>query len=237
MFGRRGRVPDVVPVLAQGRHRSPRKGACFMEMASYLAGEPWSDRPRCTHPLLAGLARLVNDHTTDDGRDRLVELVPSVVGLTCDDPRADVSLMVLAATTALPVVSAERQRALAVALLTGARVLDELDGRPGSARVDGGRGPAGDASRAVLDQVPDAARWARRFAGELGAGGGVDAVRRHAAPAAVRQAVVGIAEACTPDPDGLLHDLLVDAIAACAALASPRERVEGPRVPRPAPAG
>src|SRR5215204_5713211 len=118
MFGRSVRVPDLVPQLARGKHRNPRKGACFMEMASYLAGEPWSDRPRCTHPLLASLARLVNDHTTDDGRGRLVELVPSVVGLTSEDPRVDVHLMVLSATTALPVVSGERQRALAVAVLT-----------------------------------------------------------------------------------------------------------------------
>ena len=44
----------AVPVLSRGKHRNPRKGACFMEFASYLAGEPWSDHPACTHPLLAG---------------------------------------------------------------------------------------------------------------------------------------------------------------------------------------
>ena len=44
-------VPDLVPILSRGKHRNPRKGACFMEMASYLAGERWSDHPRCTHPL------------------------------------------------------------------------------------------------------------------------------------------------------------------------------------------
>ena len=55
------RSPELVPVLSAGRHRNPRKGACFMEMASFLAGERWSDHPSCTHPLLASLARLVND--------------------------------------------------------------------------------------------------------------------------------------------------------------------------------
>ena len=34
-----------------------------MELASYLAGERWSAHPPCTHPLLAALARDVNDHT------------------------------------------------------------------------------------------------------------------------------------------------------------------------------
>lgn len=72
---------DHMPILSRGRHRNPRKGACFMELASYLAGERWSDHPACTHPLLAGLARLVNDHTTDEGRSRLVPLVPSIIGL------------------------------------------------------------------------------------------------------------------------------------------------------------
>jgi len=32
-------LPDMLPVLSRGKHRRPRKGACFMELASYLAGE------------------------------------------------------------------------------------------------------------------------------------------------------------------------------------------------------
>ena len=74
-------VPDGLPVLSRGKHRSARKGACFMEMASVLANEPWSDHPRCTHPLLAHLARLVNDYTSDDNRSELAVMIPSVVGL------------------------------------------------------------------------------------------------------------------------------------------------------------
>ena len=74
-------TPTLVPMLTRGKHRSPRKGACFMEFASYLAGESWSDHPRCTHPLLAAVARLVNDNTSDAGRQRLTALIPSVIGL------------------------------------------------------------------------------------------------------------------------------------------------------------
>src|SRR5215211_5029994 len=44
------RMPELMPQLSPGGHRSPRKGACFMELASYLAGERWSDPPGCTHP-------------------------------------------------------------------------------------------------------------------------------------------------------------------------------------------
>ena len=68
--------PVVLPTLSGGKHRSPRKGACFMEFASLLAGEPWSDHPACTHPLLAAVARHVNDSTSDAGRARLAELSP-----------------------------------------------------------------------------------------------------------------------------------------------------------------
>ena len=96
-------VPDLIPQLSRGKHRNPRKGACFMELASYLAGERWSDHPACTHPLLATVARLVNDHTSDAGRRNLAELAPSVIGLTSDDPRVDVRIALRAAIAALPV--------------------------------------------------------------------------------------------------------------------------------------
>jgi hypothetical protein len=82
-------VPDMLPVLSRGKHRSPRKGACFMELASYLAGERWSDHPACTHSWLAAVARLVNDHTSDEGRPLLAELIPSVIGLTGDELHID----------------------------------------------------------------------------------------------------------------------------------------------------
>jgi hypothetical protein len=38
-------LPALLPTLSRGKHRSPRKGACFMEFASLLAGERWSDHP------------------------------------------------------------------------------------------------------------------------------------------------------------------------------------------------
>jgi hypothetical protein len=95
-------LPDLLPVLSRGKHRNPRKGACFMELASYLAGERWSDHPACTHPLLASVARLVNDHTSDQGRPSLAELIPSVIGLTGDDLHIDALITLRCATIALP---------------------------------------------------------------------------------------------------------------------------------------
>jgi hypothetical protein len=206
-------VPELVPKLSRGKHRSPRAGACFMELASYLAGERWSDSPACTHPLLAALARLVNDYTTDAGRSRLVELVPSVIGLTSDDPHVDAEIALRAATTALPIASAERQRVLAVSVLAAERMLDELDGRA--------PGTLGPRSEWALAQVPHAQQWARRYAEGLRAT--PKGFRRHGGPATVRNAVVGIAQACVPDPDRILHDLLAEAITDCTAYRRPTE--------------
>lgn len=79
-----GGIPDLIPVLSRGRHLDPADGGCVMEMASLLAGERWSDAPRCTHPLLAAVARLVNDELDDEQRQRLLPLVPDLVGATGD---------------------------------------------------------------------------------------------------------------------------------------------------------
>ena len=210
MSGYENDPPQLVPVLSPGKHRSPRKGACFMELASYLAGERWSDHPACTHPLLAALARDVNDYTSDAARGRLAGLIPSVIGLTGDDLRIDARIALVCARMALPVAAASRQQVLAVSVLVCERVLAELDGRPAGWLP----GP----SRAPLAQVPHAAQWARGFTRDLPVT--AKAFRQRAAPYTVHTAAEGIAQACIPQPDEMLRALLVSAIAECAAWAA-----------------
>src|SRR6478672_10956801 len=125
-------APEMLPLLSRGRHRNPRKGACFMEMASVLAGARWSDHPKCTHPLLANLARLVNDCTSDDHRHELATLIPSVVGLTSNDPRMDARIALRTATAALPVGPGRPQNGVGVSVLPPARLPAQLAGRPTS---------------------------------------------------------------------------------------------------------
>jgi hypothetical protein len=199
--------PDLLPILSPSKHRNPRTGACFMELASLLAGERWSDHPACTHPLLAALARQVNDHTSDAGRPRLAELIPSVIGLTGEDLHIDAQIALRSATMALPVVAADRQRVMAVSVLTCERVLAELDGRTAGALEE--------QSRLALAEVPHATEWAYQFTS--GVRPSTKGFRRQAAPTIVQDAVEGIAQACVPDPDGMLRDLLVQAIGVCAA--------------------
>ncbi|CAN5648803.1 MAG: hypothetical protein ACR2HP_03040 [Ilumatobacteraceae bacterium] len=196
------RLPELVPALSRGRHRNPRRGACFMEMASYLAGERWSDHPRCTHPLLAAVARLVNDGTTDAGRADLIDLIPSVIGVTTHHPAADARISWRCATTALPVIAADRQNVMAVGVIVTDRLLADLDGT--------GRAPLRPASRAALARAPLAAQWAATFAGDQRVD--PERFRRTSAPTIVQHAVLGITQACISDPDAMLRELLAGCI-------------------------
>jgi hypothetical protein len=211
--------PDMVPILSRGKHRNPRKGACFMEMASFLAGQRWSDHPACTHPLLAAVARLVNDHTSDVGRQRLAPLIPLVIGLTGRDLHVDARIALACATTALPVVSAEQQKVLAVSALACDRVLADLDGRS-PAELE-------EPTRAALARVPHATRWAMNFT--RGLTPAPKTFRRHGAPQIVRSAVAGIATGRVPDPDEMLYALLVQSVQECAAWT---KRAQGPVPPQ-----
>lgn len=191
------RIPDGVPRLSRGRHRSPRRGACFMEFASYLAGERWSDHPACTDPALAMLARMVNDLADDARRDELAIEVPRVVGLRGDDAELGLAVAVRAASAALPIASMERQRALAAGLLAAAD-----DDRPLPSAIAAARD-------AALDAAPDARDWARTQRALLPTtsrgGPGIEAM--------VRVAAIGIREACVTDADDRLIALLRQAIA------------------------
>lgn len=192
-------VPDGMPQLSRGQHRSAKTGACFMEFASYLAGEPWSDSPQCTDPLLAHLARAVNDQLSDVRRREIAPDIPRVIGLRGDHRIVAPVVAVSAAAAALPVASAGRQSALAGALLA-------LPGLLPAPVAQAARATA----RAALDAAPHAEQWAldhvRRYpVRERG-------LRRSGCAAAVTLAVTGIAEACIDDPETLLIALLRGAI-------------------------
>jgi hypothetical protein len=205
-------APVVLPVLSRGKHRSPRKGACFMEFASFLAGERWSDHPACTHPLLAEVARNVNDSVSDAARPALALRVPDVIGLTTDDPRADARIALHCALLALPVADAQRQGALAVALRSAERAMVALDDPL----------PYGLAVRVqrALEAAPHAAVWADRFARRAGAprhAMSVQRFRRQAAPEIVQLATRGLEDAGART-DELLTELLDVAVQQCRAL-------------------
>jgi hypothetical protein len=82
-----------LPLLGAGMHLSPEDGACLMEYTSVLAGERFSDNPRCTDPTLATLARFVNDATSDGGRQRLAPLAPRLTVAARTDAVGSASLV------------------------------------------------------------------------------------------------------------------------------------------------
>ena len=70
--------------LTKGSHNGPDDGACLLEAASWLAGEPWSDSPRCVSPVLAAYGRALNDALPDDKRQQLKPLLPRLLNTAGD---------------------------------------------------------------------------------------------------------------------------------------------------------
>ena len=107
-------VPDFLPTLSHGAHDSDAGEACVMEYVSLLAGEEWSDRPECTHPILAHEARTTNDLLLDHDRPRLVPLVGRLFGTTEDSPELRARLRIAQARQLVALLDpASRPRAMA----------------------------------------------------------------------------------------------------------------------------
>lgn len=198
--------PDLMPVLARGKHRNPRRGACFMEFASLLAGERFSDHPRCTHPVLASVARLVNDYTSDEGRSALAPHVPSVIGTADDDPRIGPALVRLCCRRALGYASGRDRFVLSVGLIAADRALAELpDGD--LALVPGGADPSDGEVSSAEDFIRDLRVSPRYY-------------QRKGAARAAAHAVASMACDRGPTTDAELRRLLVDCITLTRALST-----------------
>lgn len=224
MFGSSGLKdvpsPLVMPVLSPGKHRNPRKGACFMEFASYLAGERWSDRPECTHSALAELARAVNDHVGDQARQDLLPMVPEVIGLNGQRSLVDVRIARECALAALPVVPLGRARVVALGLLRCEKAMAEAEGR--AARDLSPR------TRAALESQRLAYSWAMDFCE-----GSLSAKTFHgiSSAAVIDYAVLGISESTVDNPDAMLVELLRNVIGLCQDWFTPEPKAQPATAP------
>ena len=197
--------PDALPMLAVGRHRDPSDGGCLMEWVSLLAGERWSDHPACTHPLLAHLARSVNDRASDASRPALMRLLPLLTGARSDDRSWSLEIAAVTVRHALRRAGAQDGRELAVALLTLDRLLGPTDGRaPAERRAT---------TTEVLATVPAAAAWAEDFTRAMGPPRHVRGLSRGIVD--VSLATVSAAS----DADDALVAMLTDAVLTCQDLA------------------
>jgi hypothetical protein len=66
--------------LSKGKHHSPEDGACVMELASMLAGEPFDDHPKSVCPVIGAFLRAYNDRIDDGRRQDLYAYAAKVIG-------------------------------------------------------------------------------------------------------------------------------------------------------------
>jgi hypothetical protein len=66
--------------LSKGKHTGPEEGACVMELASMLAGEPFTDHPASVCPVIGSFLRSYNDSIDSRRRQALYEYASKVVG-------------------------------------------------------------------------------------------------------------------------------------------------------------
>ena len=71
---------EQIAKLERGAH-DEGSSMCAMEAVAWIAGEPWSDAPKCASPVIAQFLRSWNDALPDADRTRLLlPLVPDVIG-------------------------------------------------------------------------------------------------------------------------------------------------------------
>jgi hypothetical protein len=173
-----------------------------MEYTSIIAGERFSDHPRCTDPALAAVARAVNDYSSDAARQRLAILASELSVARRTDPSVGYLVARRCLLTALPYSHQPRRRVLAVGLLGLDRASRDMSKgwRPDFVDVDTELGLiAYDGELAEASAFLAAERVTPR-----------DYVRR-GLPLAIETAVATIAQEAT-DADDVLHALLEDCL-------------------------
>lgn len=59
-------------ILKRGSHAIREQGMCAMEAVAWLAGEPHSDAPACTCPIIAEAVRMINDLLLEQARNTVL---------------------------------------------------------------------------------------------------------------------------------------------------------------------
>ena len=83
---RHGKVLNMPPIshqtirLGRGPHSSAEGRACVMELCSMLAGDPFTDHPRCACSVIAAFLRTYSDAVDDARRRDLYRHAAQVVG-------------------------------------------------------------------------------------------------------------------------------------------------------------
>jgi hypothetical protein len=97
---------NPVPWLRKGTGTTPAEGGCILQVVDWVHRGGWTDQPPCVHPVLRRLAVGANDTLDDEGRQRLLDLAPRLIGTASNDGRLSVQLGVFCAREVLPVFEA-----------------------------------------------------------------------------------------------------------------------------------
>jgi hypothetical protein len=137
---------------------------CVMEMASYVAREPWSDHPECVSPVIATFCRSWNDSLDDETRQRLKPYAFKVVGTNTgpddEETRAWMCVDWLARVQAPAWLRLAGLTAEAQALESLARIVDATTAGAAQPSLSDSRKKAAAAGATAGDAAWDAARAA-----------------------------------------------------------------------------
>jgi hypothetical protein len=199
--------------LSAGKHDKPEDGMCVMEMASYLAREPWSDAPACVSPVIAAFCRSWNDALDQGTRQRLKPYAFKVVGTNTgaddDETRAWVATDWLCRVQASAWLRLAKLEDHARALESLARITDAVTAGKAqptlAAASAAARAAAWDAALdAARDAVEDTA-WAAAWDAALDAAGPAAwAAARAAARDALAPTVLTLQESAFGLLDGMI---------------------------------
>jgi hypothetical protein len=207
---------DTIPILA-GSHDTRDDGVCAMELVAWMAGEPHSDSPACTCPVLAAFVRSWNDGIADDDtRARLLRpFLPRLIG-TRSTPQIEEQRAWLA-TDWLVRVCAPAFLALTPSLREHAEILGGLppvlsreSARAAQSHIDAARAAARDAARDAAGDAAwnaaGAAAWAAAWnAAGAAAGAAAGDAARAAARAALAETVATLQSSATDLLDRMIR--------------------------------
>ena len=171
--------------LKKGAHE-PDHTFCVMEAVAYVAGEPWTDRPRCASKVLTDFCVTWNDAMDDTDRQILKPFIPRLVDTKASPAierrRSYMALDWHCRVSAPTWLRLAGLTAEAEAIEATEPIVDARSARAAQAALDRGSVAARAAGAAAWDAARDAARAAARAA----AGAAAGAAARDAAWAAAR---------------------------------------------------
>ena len=170
---------DLRKVKLEAGSHEPDGHFCVMELAAYLAKEPWSDRPKCVSPVLGAFLRSWNDSLDDKTRQKLKPYARKVLNtagdLETDQRRAWMATDWLVRTCTPAFLRLAKLDAEAVSLEALPELVDAASAKEAQPTIAVAGAAAWDAARAAAGAAAWAAAWTAAWAGARAAAG--DAAR------------------------------------------------------------